>query len=218
MNFFSLVSTLIALAAVSSYLNYCYIKLPTTIGVMLVALIASLGLIVAGPYAGGFREQAATLVTHIEFNQVVLHGMLAFLLFAGAIHVKLDELGREWPAISLLAIFATLASTLIVGGAIWLILGWLDLAIPLGWFARRNFGGHGAVASGKRFAQPAVDAYLLRSGVLDPGPGADGGAGDPDERRFADCRRAFSWILTTPWPRNRSANRFYRNLKKRSYQ
>jgi Na+:H+ antiporter len=125
-----MVSTLIALAAVSSYVNDRYIKLPTTIGVMLVALVASLALILAGPYASGFREQAATLVAHIDFNQVVLHGMLAFLLFAGAIHVNLDELGREWPAISLLAIVGTLASTFIVGGATWLVLGWLDLAIP----------------------------------------------------------------------------------------
>jgi len=130
MNFFSMVSTLIALAAVSSYVNYRYIKLPTTIGVMLVALVASLALILAGSYASEFREQAATLVSQVDFNQVVLHGMLAFLLFAGAIHVKLDELGREWPAISLLAIVGTLASTFIVGGATWLVLGWLDLAIP----------------------------------------------------------------------------------------
>ena len=56
---------------------------------------------------GGFREQAATLVSQIDFNPVVLHGMLAFLLFAGSIHVNLDELGREWLTISSLAIFAT---------------------------------------------------------------------------------------------------------------
>jgi CPA1 family monovalent cation:H+ antiporter len=130
MNFFSMVSTLIVLAAVSSYINYRYIRLPTTIGVMLVALVASLTLILAGSYAEGFREHAAALVSRIDFNQVVLHGMLAFLLFAGSIHVKLDELGREWPAISLLAIVGTLASTFIVGGATWLVLGWLDLEIP----------------------------------------------------------------------------------------
>ena len=61
MSFFSLVSMLVALAAVSSYVNYRYIKLPTTVGVMLVALIASLSLVLIGPYAGGFREQAAAL-------------------------------------------------------------------------------------------------------------------------------------------------------------
>jgi CPA1 family monovalent cation:H+ antiporter len=130
LSFFSLVSILISLAAVSSYVNYRYIKLPTTVGVMLVALVASLTLVLVGPYAGGFREQAATVVLQIDFNQVVLHGMLAFLLFAGSIHVNLEDLGREWLAISLLAILGTLASTCIVGGVTWLVLGWLGLGIP----------------------------------------------------------------------------------------
>ena len=130
MSLFSLVSVLISLAAVSSYVNYRYIRLPTTIGVMLVALIASLTLILAGPYAGGFREQAATLVSRIDFDQVVLHGMLAFLLFAGTIHVNLEELRREWLTIASLAIVGTLGSTAIVGGATWLALGWLGLGIP----------------------------------------------------------------------------------------
>jgi CPA1 family monovalent cation:H+ antiporter len=131
LSLFSLISVLISLAAVSSYVNYRYIKLPTTVGVMLVALVASLGLVLVGPYAGGFREQAAALISRIDFNQVVLHGMLAFLLFAGAIHVNLEELGREWLTISSLAIFGTLASTFIVGGVTWLILGWVGLGIPI---------------------------------------------------------------------------------------
>jgi len=131
LSLFPLVSILISLAAVSSYVNYRYIKLPTTVGVMLVALVASLALVLVGPYAGGFREQATALVARIDFNQVVLHGMLAFLLFAGAIHVSLDDLGREWLSISSLAIAGTLASTFIVGGATWLVLGWLGLGIPL---------------------------------------------------------------------------------------
>ncbi len=130
MSFFSLISLLLSLAAGSSYLNYRYIRLPTTVGVMLVALVASSALILVGSYAGGFREQAAALVARIDFNQVVLHGMLAFLLFAGAIHVSVEDLGREWLTIASLAIFGTLTSTFIVGGMTWLVLEWLDLSIP----------------------------------------------------------------------------------------
>jgi len=130
LSFFSLVSILVALAAVASYVNYRYIRLPTTVGVMLVALVASLTLVLIGPYAGGFREQAATLVSQIDFNQVVLHGMLAFLLFAGSIQVSLEELAREWLPVALLAIFGMLVSTCIVGAVIWLGLGWLGLGIP----------------------------------------------------------------------------------------
>jgi CPA1 family monovalent cation:H+ antiporter len=130
LSLFSLVSILIALAAVSSYVNYRYIKLPTTVGVMLVALVGSLVLVLAGSYVEGFRAQAVTVVERIDFNQVVLHGMLAFLLFAGAIHVKLEDLGREWLTISSLAVLGTLVSTFIVGGLTWQILGWLGLSIP----------------------------------------------------------------------------------------
>lgn len=112
MSLFPLVSILILVAAVSSYANYRYVKLPTTVGVMLVALVASLA-----------------LVSRVDFNQVVLHGMLAFLLFAGAIHVNLEELACEWSTISSLAIFGTLTSTFIVGGVKWLVLGWLGLGV-----------------------------------------------------------------------------------------
>ncbi len=125
-----MVSLLISLAAVSSYVNYRYIKLPTTVGVMLVALVASVALVLVGPYAGGFREQATTMISRIDFNEVVLHGMLAFLLFAGAIHVNLQDLGREWLTVASLAIVGTLAATGIVGGVTWLVLGWLGLGIP----------------------------------------------------------------------------------------
>ena len=131
MSLFSLVSTLIALAAVASFLNYRYIRLPTTIGVMLVALVASLGIILAGPFAGGFREHAATMMDQIDFEKTVLHGMLAFLLFAGSIHVKLQDLGRESITIALLAVIGTLISTALVGGMTWLLLHALGLGIPL---------------------------------------------------------------------------------------
>ena len=131
MSLFALFSILISLAAVASYVNYRYFKLPTTIGVMLVALGGSLTLLVAGPYAGGFQERAGALVAQIDFDRLVLHGMLAFLLFAGSIHVNLDDLGREWPTILLLAVPGTLLSTAIVGGLTWLALRMLGLEIPL---------------------------------------------------------------------------------------
>jgi CPA1 family monovalent cation:H+ antiporter len=130
LSLFSLISILIALAAIASYINYQYFKLPTTIGVMLVALLASLAIILAGPFAGGFREHTASLLSQIDFEKVVLHGLLAFLLFAGSIHVDLDDLAREWLTISLLAVLGTLASTFIVGGLTYLMLGWLGLGIP----------------------------------------------------------------------------------------
>ncbi|WP_133011286.1 cation:proton antiporter [Marinomonas flavescens] len=130
MSFFSLISIVITLAAVSSYFNYRYIKLPTSIGVMVVALGASLILIIVGPYTEGLREQATKLVAQIDFDKVVLHSMLAFLLFAAAIHVKSQNLTREWLPIALLATIGTLLSTFIVGSLTWLVLDLLGLKIP----------------------------------------------------------------------------------------
>ena len=130
MNFFSIVSALIVIAAISSYINYRYIRLPMAIGVMLVALLVSLALVLAAPYDGWFGKQAAILVSRIDFNEVVLHGMLGFLLFAGAMQVKLVDLIREWLPISVLAVFGTLASTVMVGGMTWLLLDWLGIGIP----------------------------------------------------------------------------------------
>jgi CPA1 family monovalent cation:H+ antiporter len=130
LSLFSLMSMLIALAAVASYINYRYFKLPTTIGVMLIALLASLSILIAGPQARGFREHTAALLSQIDFEQLVLHGILAFLLFAGSIHVDLEDLAREWLTISLLAVAGTVASTFIVGALTFWVLGWLGLGIP----------------------------------------------------------------------------------------
>src|SRR4051794_15613864 len=130
MTLFALLSILITLAALASYLNYRFIKLPTTIGVMLVTLVGSLALIVIGPYIGVHRGHAVMLVDRIDFNEVVLHGMLAFLLFAGSIHVHLDDLGRQWIPIGLLAVLGTLLSTFIVGGATYVLLNWIGVQIP----------------------------------------------------------------------------------------
>jgi CPA1 family monovalent cation:H+ antiporter len=61
--FFSLISILISLAVVSSYVNYRSVKLPTTVGVMLVTLVALIALVLIWPYTGGFREQAAAPIS-----------------------------------------------------------------------------------------------------------------------------------------------------------
>src|SRR4051794_31565392 len=118
MSLFELISLLICIAALFSYINWRYVHLPTTIGVMLIALAASLLLIgvsfVTGP---ALREQAERIVGSIDFNQTVLHGMLAFLLFAGALHLDLSDLAKQRGTIFLLAVLGTVMSTFIVGGA-----------------------------------------------------------------------------------------------------
>jgi CPA1 family monovalent cation:H+ antiporter len=131
MSLFSLVSVLIVLAALCSYLNYRYLRMPPTIGVMATALIASLLLLAIGSAGTGIRQWAGALVAQVDFNQTVLHGMLAFLLFAGALHLDLGELAKEKWTIGLLAVFATGISTFLVGASSYGIFRLIGLPVGL---------------------------------------------------------------------------------------
>ena len=138
MGLFSLLSVLVVLAAVCSYLNYRYLRLPPTIGVMITALVISVLLIAAGSAAVGIHEWAAALVGRIDFNEAVLHGMLAFLLFAGALQLDLAELAREKWTIGLLAVAGTCLSTFLVGTATFALFRCIGL--QPGWIPCLLFG------------------------------------------------------------------------------
>lgn len=126
------VAILISIAALFSYINYKFVRLPTTVGLMFIALLMSLGLIGLGELGFAFGEQRARqFLAGIDFDETLLHGMLSFLLFAGALHVDLSDLARHKWVIGLLATLGVLASTLIVGALTWLVCGWLGLTLPL---------------------------------------------------------------------------------------
>jgi CPA1 family monovalent cation:H+ antiporter len=129
-NFFQIATILIVLTALFSYFNYRRLQLPTTIGVLLISLAMSLGLIGLSHFGVGMEEQASALLGRIDFDEALLHGMLAFLLFAGALPLDLQDMREQKWAIALLATAGVLASTFIVGGLSWWVLRWLGLPIP----------------------------------------------------------------------------------------
>jgi CPA1 family monovalent cation:H+ antiporter len=125
-------AVLVTLTALFSYLNYRFLKLPSPVGVMTVSLLLSLVLLLIGLSSAGLQAQAKTLVESIDFDTVLLNGMLSFLLFAGALHVKMSDLVRFRWAIGLLATVGVLASTFLIGGLSWLIFdGLFGLQVPL---------------------------------------------------------------------------------------
>ncbi len=130
MTLFDVIAVLLTLSALFSYFNYRFIKLPATIGVMLIALLLSLVLIVLGRFGIPIDQQAARILATIDFNQTLLHGMLSFLLFAGALHVNLNDLADQKRVIGLLATVGLLISTFLVGGVSWWLFGLLGLEIP----------------------------------------------------------------------------------------
>jgi len=118
---FETFAVLISLAAVFGYVNYRWLRLPTTIGLMSMALVASLLLIWIGQFSPGLLEFAHELLGSIDFNQTLMHGMLGFLLFAGALHVDLNDLREQKWVVGLLATVGIVLSTFLVGGLSFLI-------------------------------------------------------------------------------------------------
>ncbi len=129
MDLSNIVAILITLAAVFSYINHRYIGLPVTIGVMLIALAMSLILNLLGWFGFGVEQQAAAWLASIDFDKTLLHGMLSFLLFAGALHIDINDLAeRKW-TIGTLATVGTLLSSLLVGMLAWWVLGWVGIEL-----------------------------------------------------------------------------------------
>lgn len=123
----------LVVTAVLAYINHRFVGLPTTIGVMVTALVISLGLVgldvIGIDY--GLRQYEESLLRSIDFSDVLMQGMLSLLLFAGALHVDLSELRAYRWQVGALAIVSTLASTLVVGACLWLALPLVGLPMPL---------------------------------------------------------------------------------------
>jgi CPA1 family monovalent cation:H+ antiporter len=97
MTLFQTVTVLIALTALGGYLNHRLLHLPPTIGLMAIALVSSLALVVVGETGIVEVHKYARFVPSIDFSDLVFHGFLAFLLFAGALHVDLGDLYKvKW--------------------------------------------------------------------------------------------------------------------------
>ncbi len=115
MNFFHVVSVLIVLSAVFGYINYRFLRLPHTIGMMLIALITSLGLVGLGYLNIGFKQEVAKAIKGIDFSYILLNVMLSFLLFAGAINVNSKRLLESKYPIMIFATLGVITSTFVVG-------------------------------------------------------------------------------------------------------
>lgn len=123
----------LVVTALMAYLNHRFVHLPITIGVMVIALLLSLS-IVGLDAVGldfGLRQVEESLIRSIDFSDVLMQGMLSFLLFAGALHVDLSHLRTYRWQVGGLAVIGTLASAFVVGFGIWWVLPWIGVQLPL---------------------------------------------------------------------------------------
>ena len=119
MNMNEILAITVVLTTIFAYINYRWVKWPTTIGIMALSLISSVMFFVLGDFNSFLSGKATALVSAIDFRDVLLNFMLSFLLFAAAIHVDATKLKNERLTITILATVGVLISAFLIGGMIW---------------------------------------------------------------------------------------------------
>ena len=129
MDTFNILAILITIAALLGWLNHHFVKLPSSIGLMLLSLVFSLIFVILGKLNVFSEEPLRRILLDLDLDHTLLHGMLGAMLFAGALHLNIDDLlGRKY-IIGLLATTGVFISTLIIGCISWWVLGRLGLAV-----------------------------------------------------------------------------------------
>ncbi|GAA0318635.1 cation:proton antiporter [Psychrobacter aestuarii] len=124
----------LSITAALSYINHRFIGLPTTIGVMVISMLLSIGAIFLGFL--GFDQlidYEVSLLDQLDFTEVLLDGMLSMLLFAGALHINISDLRRYKLPIGVLACIGTLLSAVIIAVVLYYLLPLLGFGLPLIW-------------------------------------------------------------------------------------
>ena len=105
MTIIQIISTLIVLAGAFGVINYLFLKLPSTIGILIVALLASISIMMFDYVKPeiGISKNIIAFINNIEFSETLLEGMLGLLLFAGALHIKVADLKLQIFPILLMA-------------------------------------------------------------------------------------------------------------------
>jgi len=133
MHLFDLAAIVISAAALFAWINYRWLKQPTTLGVMLLGLGLSLALALMREAGVDFATDVEAMLHQIDFDEALLHGMLSFLLFSGALHVDLESLRRQRWIVATLASVGVLISTIVLGVGAWCVFTVMGISLPLIW-------------------------------------------------------------------------------------
>jgi len=122
MSVFDTFAALIVLSAAFAYINYRYIKLPASIGLMVLSLLASFLILGIGYLYPPVIDYIKVELHEFDFSEVLLGTMLSFMLFAGAIHIDIKELRQEKLSVILFSTTSVIISTFIIGSVMYFIL------------------------------------------------------------------------------------------------
>ncbi len=120
---------IICLAALFSYINHRFIKWPPTVGIMVLSLVTSSLLLVTAHLLPKLSEDLIHIVTSIDFHNLLMNGMLSFLLFAGSMHIDANSLQKQRLPILSLATFGVVISTFLIGTLLYFLLAAFHLDV-----------------------------------------------------------------------------------------
>lgn len=132
---FDLASALVVCAAVFGYVNHRFLGLRQTTGLTVMGALASVAVVVIDRVLPDVQtgHTMRQVLESIDFRFALMEGMLSFLLFAGALHIDLNQMRRSRWSIGIITISAILVSTAIIGGAAWLACRAAGVPLPLLW-------------------------------------------------------------------------------------
>jgi CPA1 family monovalent cation:H+ antiporter len=135
LNLFDVAALLVVIAAVLGFINYRLLGLPQTLSLTIMGALASVAALLLDHVTPHFHLGAAIkgFLGEVDFPVALLQGMLSFLLFAGALHVDLSSLIKRRWAVIILAVFGTIASTVLIGFGFYWLCGLFDLDLSLLW-------------------------------------------------------------------------------------
>lgn len=124
-------SVLIVLASFFAYLNLRFLKLPGTIGIMIIAMLVSVAIrLVGDQYFPETTQEFFQLIREFDFTEILMGAMLNFLLFAGALHINISDLREhKWPILTYASVSVVL-SAFIIAGLFYTVAPMLGLQIP----------------------------------------------------------------------------------------
>ncbi len=129
MDYFAIATVLVVLSATFGYINVKFIKLPDTIGLMVITIVFTLAILALSYFDDTLLLKEKELISQIDFKTVLLDVMLSFLLFAGALHTNFQQLKIQRKPILIFATMGTLVSTFLVGIFVFYVLKFLSLEV-----------------------------------------------------------------------------------------
>ena len=129
MDYFAIATILVVLSAVFGYINVRFLKLPDTIGLMVITILFTLGVLAFSYFDDTLLEKEKEFISQIDFKTVLLDIMLSFLLFAGALHTNFQQLKIQRKPVFVFATLGTLISTFLSGIFVFYILKLIHLDV-----------------------------------------------------------------------------------------